>query len=243
MGNTSLLIVEDDYAVRVTIMELMQMHGYSCYSASNGEEALRQVRDIVPALIICDVNMPVMDGNDFTKKLRSIPAYAHIPVIMLTANVTEIDKIKGLISGAVDYITKPFNNNELVLKVGNILAMNKAFQENSWQGILADTFKANPNLDKQFVQSLYTLIKDNIHLQNYSVANLAADLQLSERNLYRKVKDQIGMPVATFIREVKLQRAHQMLENNEVKTYSRAASKVGFKSVAHFSKLYKERFK
>ena len=184
-----------------------------------------------------------MGGNEFTSKLKTKPEYAHIPVIMLTANTAEEDMLQGLNSGAVDYIKKPFNSNELVLKINNILQTKMAYDSNSWKAVLSNTFEENPNLDEQFVSDLYNLIVQNLELTSYSVLQLAEDLNLSERNLYRKVKEHIGMPVATFIREVKLQRAHDLLSNKKVKSLSEASNKVGFKSVSHFAKLYNAKFK
>lgn len=238
-----LLIIEDDSAVRITLVELMSIHGYECMWANNGVDALEQLKKSIPDLIICDVNMPVMDGYEFTKKIGSDSVYAHIPIILLTANVGEEAKIKGLDAGAVDYIKKPFNNNEVVLKIGNILANKRAFQSNSWKSILLNTFEDNPNLDEKFIRDLHDYISKNIELNNYSVSNLASDLGISERNLYRKVKEQMNMTIAEYIREIKLQRAHDLLSEKKVKTLSEAAAKVGFKSVAHFSRLYRKKFK
>lgn len=238
-----LLIIEDDNAVRITLIELMRMHGYECNWAENGKEGINQIKISVPDLIICDVNMPIMDGFEFTKKVGSDPTFAHIPIILLTANVADESKIKGLHAGAVDYIKKPFNNNEVVLKIGNILSKKKAFQSNSWQSILSNSFTDNLNLDEKFIQDLHNYVVKNIEISSYSVSDLATDLGVSERNLYRRVNDLMNMSVAEYIREVKLQRAHDLLTANKVKTISEAAVKVGFKSISHFSKLYREKFK
>lgn len=238
-----ILVIEDDNAVRLTLTELLSLFEFDCMAATHGVEGFELLQTAMPDLIICDVNMPVMGGNEFTAKLKSKREYAHIPVIMLTANTAEEDMLQGLTSGAVDYIKKPFNSNELVLKINNILHTKRAYDSNSWKAVLSNTFEENPNLDEQFVSDLYDLIVQNLELANYSVQQLAEDLNLSERNLYRKVKEHIGMPVATFIREVKLQRAHDLLANKKVKSLSEAANKVGFKSVSHFAKLYNAKFK
>lgn len=238
-----LLIIEDDSAVRITLIELMRIHGYECSWAENGEDAIHQLKMSMPDLIICDVNMPIMDGFEFTKKVGSDPTFAHVPIILLTADVADESKIKGLHAGAVDYIKKPFNNNEVVLKIGNILSNKQAFQSNSWQSILSKSFNDNPNIDEKFIQDLHHYVVKNIEISSYSVSNLATDLGISERNLYRRVNDLLNMSVAEYIREVKLQRAHDLLTENKVKTISEAAVKVGFKSISHFSRLYRDKFK
>ena len=90
---------------------------------------------------------------------------------------------------------------------------------------------------------MHHYVVKNIEISSYSVSNLATDLGISERNLYRRVNDLLNMSVAEYIREVKLQRAHDLLTENKVKTISEAAVKVGFKSISHFSRLYRDKFK
>ena len=237
-----ILVVEDDDAVRLTLVEFMKMYGYVCISAENGTEGFDKALEYKPDIILSDVNMPVMDGNELTKKLRSTPGLAHIPLIMLTASSAEEDRIKGLTSGAVDFIPKPFNTQELQLKIKNLLATRKELENSSWRAVLANSYSDIPNLDEQFIADLYAKVEENIALSNYPARDLAEDMKLSERNLYRKVKENMGMTVSDFIREVKLQHAHELLEQGKVKTITDAALRVGFKSAGHFSKMYNEKF-
>lgn len=230
MSNKAIILVlEDDTSVRLTLTELLSLFGFECMAVEHGVEGFEMLQSVTPDLIICDVNMPLMGGNEFTSKLKTKPEFAHIPVIMLTANTAEEDMLKGLSSGAVDYIKKPFNSNELVLKINNILHTKRAYDTNSWKAVLSNTFEQNPNLDEQFVSDLYALIVENLEYASYSVQQLSEDMNLSERNLYRKVKEHIGMPVATFIREVKLQRAHDLLSNKKLGVWQRQQIKLGLK--------------
>lgn len=237
-----ILVIEDNKAVRISIIELMNMFGYECTGAEHGAEGLELAIEVNPDIILCDVNMPIMDGNAFTEAAKAHSKLSHIPIIMLTANVAVDDKIAGLDAGAVDYINKPFNSKELALKIRNILSTREQLEKKSWRSVFQDSFEPLPNLDEEFIQQLYNKISENIDNTSYTVKELSIDLSVSERNLYRKVKESIDMPVATFIREIKLQRAHELLENKRVRTFTELAHKVGFKSPTHLSTLYKKRF-
>lgn len=241
-GVDKILVIEDDRAVRITLVELMRMYGYEVEYAENGVQGLEKLDNYVPDIILSDVNMPLMDGNEFVHRLKESKDFAHIPVIMLTASVDEEDKLKGLTSGAVDFISKPFNSTELELKVKNIIATRKQLQDRSWQAIVSKTYQDLPNLDEQFIEDLYNTIVKHISLNTYPARDLAEDLGLSERNLYRKVKENIGITVSDFVREVKLQHAHELLDKKKVRTMAEAALRVGFKSIGHFSRLYNEKF-
>ncbi len=242
IATKTILIVEDDDAVRITLVELMELNGFSCISAINGADALKIMQSKTPDLIISDVNMPFMNGTEFTKKIKNLPQYAHIPVIMLTANTADYQLISGLNAGAVDYIKKPFINKELTLKVKNILAIQNKNIKSGWKTILSDSFNLDQAIDEEFIEQLYQIIIKNIESPSYSVSDLATDLNVSERNLYRKLNVNLNMPVASFIREVKLQVAHELIINKRVRSLTEAAYKVGFKSTYHFSRLYKQKY-
>ncbi|HCD51749.1 MAG TPA: hypothetical protein DEQ34_04830 [Balneolaceae bacterium] len=239
----TILLVEDDEAVRESVVELISMYGYDCLQAENGQIGLETAKEETPDIIVSDVMMPVMDGFNFVKEVLKDPEIAHIPIIMLTAKVEEQDMLEGLESGAVDYLTKPFNSKELLFKVRNILKSRDEFKSKNWQNLLSESFVEDTyDEDKEFMKDLYKVVTSKMESSNFGVTELAADLNVSERNLYRKVKELTGEPVAAFIREARLQRAHQLLSGNQVKTKSEAAYKVGFKSPRHFSKAYKKRF-
>ena len=241
-GVNKILVVEDDRSVRITLVELMRMYGYEVEQAENGVEGFEKLESFIPDIILSDVNMPVMDGNEFAQNLKDNPKFAHIPVIMLTASADEEDKLKSLTSGAVDFISKPFNSTELELKIKNIIATRKQLEKKSWQTIVSKTYQDIPNLDEKFIEDLYSAIVENISLSTYPARDLAEDLGISERNLYRKVKENIGITVSDFVREVKLQHAHELLEKKKVRTMAEASLRVGFKSSGHFSKLYNAKF-
>ena len=237
------LVVEDNDDVRVSIIELLEMFEYECIESIDGEDGLIKAKESLPNVIISDVMMPKLDGFEFTKKLLQDPLTSHIPVIMLTAKAKEEDKLEGLENGAVDYLTKPFNSQELVLKIRNNIKSREDFKNSSWQSLLINSFDV-PELteDEKFLKSLYDIIIEKIENANFGVPELASELITSERNLYRKVKELTGVPVATYIREIRLQRARNLVETGQLSTISEVAYKVGFKNPKYFSKAYKKRF-
>jgi DNA-binding response OmpR family regulator len=237
------LLVEDTEEVRLAVSDLIEMNGFECITAKNGKEGLEKAEEDEPDVIISDVMMPVMDGFEFARSVTETPSLSHIPIIMLTAKVEEQDMIEGLELGAVDYITKPFNSTELMLKIRNIIKRRELFRQNNWQAMMAESLDQEPeNEDQRFLRTLHEHISSNIDNSNFGVSELSHLMMVSERNLYRRVKELTGEPVASLVREVRLQYAHKLITNKKVKTISEAAFKVGFKSPKHFSRAYKQRF-
>lgn len=238
-----ILIVEDDALVRDSLLELLEFSNYQTFSAKEGQEGLDLARKLLPDLIITDIMMPVMNGMEFCRNILEDNTLAHIPIIMLTARTAEADRIEGLEQGAVDYLTKPYHSQELILKVRNLLKAREQFKKKNWQHLLSTSFEdSDLSEDEQFLKSVYKGITEQIDRFDFGVGDLANHLNLSERSLYRRVKELTGAPVAGFIREIRLQRAYSLINNKKVKTVSELAYQVGFKSPKHFSRAYKKRF-
>ncbi|MCH2449200.1 MAG: response regulator [Gracilimonas sp.] len=241
--NHKILVVEDDDLIRTSLLELLELSEFKTFSAEEGREGLELAKRELPDLIITDIMMPVMNGMEFCRNVFQDNTLAHIPIIMLTARVAETDRIEGLEHGAVDYLTKPYNSKELILKVRNLLKAREQFKKKNWQYLLAISFEdSDLSEDEQLLKSVYEGISKQIDRFDFGVGDLAGQLNLSERSLYRRVKELTGVPVAEFIREIRLQRARSLVENKQVKTISELAYKVGFKSPKHFSRAYKKRF-
>ncbi|WP_421773043.1 response regulator transcription factor [Gracilimonas sp.] len=243
MARYKILLIEDNLQIREVITELLNLHGYDCILAEDGGKGLEMAKEHLPNLIISDVLMPVMNGYELVRKISSDMVLSHIPVIMLTAKSKEEEKIKGLQHGAVDYITKPFNSKELILKIQNLIKSREKFRQSNWEILLSNSFDVDElNEDETFLKQLYEIVIENLENTNFGVPELASQINISERNLYRKVKEVTGVPVATYIREIRLQRAKNLVEKGHLKTISEVAYSVGFKSPKHFSKTYQKRF-
>jgi len=239
----TILLVEDDADVRASLTDLIQLNGHHCLQANNGCEGLSMATEHEPDIIITDIVMPKMDGFEMVKALLNDMQIAHIPIIILTAKSQDKYKLEGLELGAVDYLLKPFNSRELILKVRNILKHQENVLQGNWKKIFNSSIKDSVyEDDKLFIESLHNKVLDRMGSTSFGVSELADELNMSERNLYRKIKELFGMPVATYIREVRLQRAHQLLEKNSSISKAEVAYEVGYRSPRHFAKAYQKRF-
>jgi DNA-binding response OmpR family regulator len=118
-------IVEDNVGIRKNLVELFELYNYETIASENGNDGLYKIKKYKPNIIVADIMMPDMDGLTMVEKLRENSDFKHIPVIFLTAKSSLEDKIRGLETGAVDYITKPFESKELLQKVSNLLELGK----------------------------------------------------------------------------------------------------------------------
>lgn len=135
-----ILVVDDEPDVVELIRFNLKAAGHEVLTAQDGEEALKKAKMYVPSLIVLDVMLPEVDGLEICKLLRRDPATAAVPIIMLTAKASEIDRVLGLELGADDYITKPFSPRELVLRIKNLLRRQQTSQEKPEQVQMADLF-------------------------------------------------------------------------------------------------------
>lgn len=240
---STILIVEDHIDVRNVLVELLGLNDFNTLPAKDGKEALELISEESPDLIITDIMMPNLNGFELAKKIRSQTETQHIPIIFLTAKTSEEDKIRGLELGAIDYITKPFNNRELILKISNLLNTRQSLKERQWQQLLFESFEKHElTEDERFLRDMYQKTISGIENPAFGVAELAHELNMSERNLYRKASQVMEDSVGAFIRETRLRRGDELLKNNRNMTIAEAAYKVGYKSPKQFSKAYVELF-
>jgi len=239
-GQSKLLLVEDNADMRDFIKSELREFA-SIAEAGNGAEALVMLKEgLKPDLIISDLMMPVMDGMAFLKEVRSASDTGQIPLLMLTARSAEKDKLEAFSLGVDDYLIKPFSVEELKARLKNLLRNAKIRLDTQEE----EPSKMQPHIaqDQELLKSIERLTQEGVHKNDFNIANVAREAGLSERQLQRKLKAQIGMSPVTFVKEVRLQMARNYLEEKaylQVKDVSKA---VGFSSVPYFSKMYKERF-
>jgi AraC-like DNA-binding protein len=172
------------------------------------------------------------------EKLRAEPEYRHIPIIFLTAKSSLEDKLRGLETGAVDYITKPFESKELLQKVSNLLELGKRQMVNALSTPNKQSFES---ADQTFLTKLRTVIEANISNEKLDVYMLALALNFSTSSIHKKVKQITNKSTNQFIREYRLERAKQMIEDQHA-NISEIAFSLGFNSVSYFSKSFKDYF-
>ncbi len=237
----TILIIEDNKELR-DYLERIFNSKYKVFKATNGKEGLQLTRENFPDIIVSDVMMPICDGYELTKSIKTNVETCHIPVILLTAKANQHDKLEGYNYGADDYIVKPFNESELILKVNNILQTRK----NNRVRYINDSvpnfkdIKIN-SLDEEFITKLIQIVNANISNLEFTVEQLCNELYMSRRNVYGKIKALMGMNPTQFIRSVRLKKAAEFLKNTDNKI-SDIATVTGFDNLSYFTKCFKEMF-
>ncbi len=236
-----LLFVEDQIEVRDYVLGLLKQD-YNVLQAENGKAGFDVAINSLPDLIISDVMMPVMDGIELCKKLKTDWKTSHIPVILLTAKATQQSKLEGLEFGADDYLTKPFDFEELSIRIKNLITQRKHLKEKFSKEISlnAESFTTN-NLDKDFIEKINKIIETHLQDENFTSENLAQELFVSRSQLNRKLSAVIGKGPGEFIRIYKLKRAAQMILENKL-SITQIALEVGFSSPAQFTRAFQKHY-
>lgn len=235
-----ILIVEDNLEFR-NFLENELSDFYVTDTATNGLEGLEKAKSILPDLIITDVMMPIMNGTELCSKIKNDINISHIPVIMLTAKSSSEDKMEGFKVHADAYITKPFKMDILLIRINNLIELQKKRKAK-----FKNEIEINPNLivttkvDEEFMNSLMKYINLNLGDINYTVEQLSSEMSMDRTNLYRKITAITGLSPIEFIRSVRLKKAATLLE--EGNSIADVASMVGFGTVSYFSKCFKIEF-
>jgi len=237
-----ILLVEDNWDVLEFIKSILQKH-YQIEVARHGAQGVELATEKIPDLIISDIMMPEKNGYELTAELKSDKRTSHIPIILLTAKSTQQSKLEGLELGADAYLTKPFEQKELELRVRNLLAHRQKLQE-QWARSKTDQDEAGDGLnekDRQFLDDLTTFVESNIGDEDLDVARMQRAVSMSRPQLHRKLKALTGLSAAKFRKKIRLQKAYTLLKEKE-KTISEVAYEVGYKHPSHFSSDFKEAY-
>ncbi|MBC7890077.1 MAG: response regulator [Ferruginibacter sp.] len=238
----SILIVEDDDDFRYYIKENL-MASYQIFEAPNGKEGWQRSLFHHPDIIICDVQMPVMNGLELVQKLKSDKRTRHIPLILLTAADTPHGALDGLESGAIDYMTKPFDFAVLQAKLHNILVLNDFFKENySRKVTVALPETETVSAKEKFLQKALSYIYENIANPQLSVELLSTHLCISRASLYNRLLEYTGVSPVDFIRSVKLEKAKDLLQKSDL-NIAAIAYETGFANPNYFTKVFKAQYK
>lgn len=239
----TVLVIDDNTDIRQYERTLLQDE-YVVLEAADGKEGLAVALKEVPDLVICDVMMPVMDGLEFTKQLKTNTATSHIPVIMLTAKNLEEHRAEGYEHEADSYITKPFHSKVLLARIENLLRQRQLLK-NLYQGAQeAEKEISESHLedrDKQFLKQLQAIIQKNLSDSEFGVEDMGQQIGLSRVQLYRKVKAMTGSSVVDLLRKARLAKARRLLETRSM-SVSEVAYEVGFSAPSYFTKCFKEEY-
>jgi YesN/AraC family two-component response regulator len=231
-------IIEDNERLRTNLVDFFEHHNFKTVSANNGETGLALIKNTLPNIVLADIMMPKLDGIKMVKLLKLQKECTHIPIIFLTAKGSFEDRLIGFKTGAIDYISKPFNSIELLLKVQNLLALTAVQKLHTLSKPTDENFQSN---DDTFLNNLRSIIALHLGSSALDVETIASELNYSVSAIHKKIKKLTNKSTNQFIREYRLEKAKQMLKDKHA-TVSEIAFKVGFTSVSYFSKSFKKYF-
>ena len=235
-----LLIVDDNEDFRIFMRYSLELQ-YRVKLAVNGKEAWEMMQEELPDLVISDVMMPQMDGNELCRLIKQDKRTAHIPVILLTARQNTEAKLEGLQTGADDYVTKPFNMTILVLRIRKLIELSRYHRVT--QGMIdpAPSEIVITSLDEKLIEKAIKYVEDNMSRTELSVEELSRELGMSRVHLYKKLLQITGKTPIEFIRVIRLKWAAQLLRESQLHV-SEVAFEVGFNNPKYFSRYFKDEF-
>ncbi len=257
----TILVVEDNPALQDYIRLILE-EKYQVVTAENGQVALQwlmgglgpdcQQPTANCQLILSDLMMPIMDGYQLLEKLKSDDATRHIPVIMLTARAETQDRLKALRIGVDDYLTKPFDEEELLVRIDNLL-VNSRNRQSAILELKPDVdlpandeaaasvpFVSEP--DRVWLESFEAFVQKNLANDTLNIPSLAYKFAMSESTLLRQLKRLTGLSTVQYLQEIRLDKARQLLENRNYDSIAKVADKVGYGDTRSFSRSFKQRF-
>jgi signal transduction histidine kinase/DNA-binding response OmpR family regulator len=237
-----LLLVIDDNREIVEYLRKILRHQYRVIESNDGHEGLEMAKKHVPDIIISDVMMPKMDGFEFLKKIKSDVATSHIPVLMLTARADQDSKLEGLNLGADAYLTKPFDREELFIRLKKLIDMRKMLHER-FQKINSHAYhvKESVDIEDQFMNRISAIIDENLDDENFNIKKLCLETGMSHTQLYRKFSAITDITVNKYIRQYRLHKAKELLLSTNL-NISQVALEVGMPNLAYFSRVFTDEF-
>ena len=240
-GKNVLLLAEDDADMREYLVDSLSSE-YKVVAVPDGGKALETAREINPDIIISDIVMPVLEGDELCRILKSSVDTSHIPIILLTALSERENIIFGLEAGANDYIIKPFDLSVLKVRIRNILQNRQHLRET----VLA--MDAQPEetdytsqLDKEFLDKVMKVIEEELSDSEFSINDFCRMLGMSRTSVYNKIKTLTGQGPNDFIRIVRLNKAKELLVSRKY-SIGEVANMVGFSDPKYFSTCFKKQF-
>ncbi len=250
--DTSVLIVDDNNDIREYLRTILQ-EKYQVFEAEDGQKGLALAQEQVPDIIISDVMMPVMNGLEFCQNIKMNEITSHIPVILLTARALNSHQIEGYKSGADAYITKPFQPDLLLARIGNLLrnrhllkdlwgtSSNAPKKEDKTATTENTALSSEGTRENAFISRFKKVVEERMTDSELSVETIGSELGLSRVQLYRKVKALTGSSPVDLLRKARLNKAQQLLQTSDL-SVSEIAYQVGFTSPSYFTKCYKDEY-
>ena len=237
----NLLIVEDNIEMQMFLKDVLES-SYDLLIASNGKEGVDLAKKHMPDLIISDIMMPIMDGIELCNKLQKNRSTNHIPIILLTAKNTSDTKIRGLNAGAIEYLKKPFNFYELLLRINNILSSKEKILFKYKADLISSPDDiSEPSKDHVFLENLVKEVNNQLENPDFKLEDLTKTFNMSYSVIYRKYQEITGKTLIELVKSLRLKKAALLILKNGY-NISEAAYIVGYKDAKYFTKSFKEEF-
>ncbi|MEJ2004082.1 MAG: response regulator [Cyclobacteriaceae bacterium] len=237
-----LLLIIDDNPDMLNFLSGLLKRDYKILTSSNGKEGLEVAFEQIPDIIISDVMMPEMDGFEFLKKIKSDMKTSHIPVLFLTAKADHPSRLEGLELGAEAYLVKPFDREELFIRLKKLLELRKIlhrrFQELNFKPVEPDNAG---HLEERFMRKVQGIIDNHLDDESFSVQDLCRSLGMSHTQLYRKFSAVTDITVNKYIRRYRLHKAMELIKNSDLNV-TQIALEVGLSNPSYFSRVFTEEF-
>ncbi len=234
-----ILIVEDNVDIRLQLNDNLNRE-YVIREAIDGIAGLKKATETIPDLIITDLMMPRMDGIELCDRLKNDERTSHIPVILLTAKVTLEDKITGFLTGADDYVPKPFNMAELKARVANLIEQRKKLRDRFSREVTLEPrdISITP-LDEKFLKRAIEVVEKHMGDEDFDLAELRNEMNMSRSSLFRKLHALTGQSSTEFIRTIRLKRAASLLVQN-FGNVTQVSLEVGFSTLSYFNRTFRK---
>lgn len=235
------LVIEDNFELRKFVGSVLT-DKYQVIEAANGEEGVKLGLEHIPDLVITDLMMPLMNGYQVCTSLKSNEKTSHIPVVMLTAKSDTDSRIAGLETRADAYLSKPFDQRELLATIENLIALRRQLQDKYEQGNIWHTDSISlPSMEQVFLEKIKRSVEAHLDDEQYSVDQLGDEIGMSRVQLHRKLKGLTSQSPGELIRVFRLQRAFELLKQ-KAGTVSEVAYMVGFSNPNSFSTSFSKHF-
>jgi signal transduction histidine kinase/DNA-binding response OmpR family regulator len=234
-----LLIVEDNLDVTDYLFSLLE-NEYFIETAENGQTGLEKAVSLIPDIILSDVMMPEMDGIAMLDRLKKDVRTSHIPVIMLTAKADMDSRLEGLETGAEAYLEKPFNKEELFIRLRKLVELRRKLMERYSSFVLPQTSDDQQfRLEDGFMKKIHASFQENLGDEDFGIEQLCDIMAMSRAQLYRKFKALTNRTIIDYLNSFRLHRARQLLQESDMNV-TQVAYHVGFKNLSHFSHRFSE---
>lgn len=233
-------IVEDNEEVAYFVANHLK-ENYELRFAHDGREALNNALELVPALIITSLRMPVMGGKDFIKRVRANNTLSHIPIIAMTSDTSEQERLSCIEVGADAVLVKPFNSLELELTTKHLIDQSVRLRERLSKTINESKITSISKEDKEFINRLVEVIHAQLALEDIDMNHIAAAMSMTPKQLRTSVMSITGLTPVAYILQVRLNYARHIISSEDT-SLTQIAAKCGFQNLSHFSKAFKQQF-